>query len=65
MNITVQRAKTFHDAAYYVLPVVASVAIFAVAIIQRNTALYAIAAGALGIPGVKAVTTNLATQEDE
>ena len=57
MTLTpVQKAKMFHDAAYYVLPVVGAVALFAVAIVQKNTALYAIAAGALGIPGIKSAS---------
>jgi len=57
MTLTsVQKAKMFHDVSFYVLPVVASVALFIIAVVQKNTALYALSAGALGVPGIKTAT---------
>jgi len=58
MTLTsVQKAKMFHDVSFYVLPVVGAVALFVIAVVQKNTALYALSAGALGVPGIKAATT--------
>lgn len=57
MTLFVKRAQVFHDVAFRILPVVGSVAVFATAIVQQNMALYAVAAGMLGIPGITAATT--------
>ena len=62
---TPEQARNIHRIAFQILPVVGAVVVFAVAVARSNTALYAVAAGMLGVPGVKEVTTNAVDKMEE